>query len=175
MNTLANNPNKQHGATLVVSLVMLVVLTLLVISAIRSSNTNLRIAGNMQFQAEAIAAAQQATEAKISTNFWAAPVVGNNVSVTIGLATYTAAVSAPECTGSVPLLSSDPSFTEACRIGGTIKDNLIDYESAPAVTENTLCLKQQWDVQTSVSDNSTGANTTLHQGVSLNVPKTTGC
>lgn len=174
MKTLTNNPNQQYGATLVVSLVMLVVLTLLVISAMRSSNTNLRIAGNMQFQAETIAAAQQATEAKISTDFWTAP-VASNVIVTIGLAQYTAAISAPECTGSAPLLSSDPTFTEACRIGGTIKDSLPDYESAPAAVEPTLCLKQQWDVQTSVSDTSTGANTTLHQGVSLNVKKTVGC
>ena len=46
----------QSGVTLVVSLIMLVVVTLLAVYAIRSSNTNLRIAGNAQVQAEAEAA-----------------------------------------------------------------------------------------------------------------------
>ena len=67
------NRVKQHGATLVTALVMLVVLTLLVLSAIRSSTTNLRIAGNMQMQGEIVEAAQQAAEQIISYNFPANP------------------------------------------------------------------------------------------------------
>ena len=48
---------RQKGMTLVVALVMLVVLTLLVVSAIRFGNINLRIAGNAQSEAEATSAA----------------------------------------------------------------------------------------------------------------------
>lgn len=47
---------RQSGITLIVSLIMLVVVTLLAVYAIRASNTNLRIAGNAQIQAEAEAA-----------------------------------------------------------------------------------------------------------------------
>ena len=56
------NPHRQSGITLVVSLIMLVVLTLLVVSAIRFGNINLRIAGNAQTEAEASAATQVALE-----------------------------------------------------------------------------------------------------------------
>jgi len=174
MNMPANNPNKQRGATLVVSLVMLVVLTLLVISAIRSSNSNLRIAGNMQFQEEAIAAAQQATEVILSSNFTAAP-AASNVSVTIGLATYTANVLTPACSGSRPLLNTEPNIPKECISSSTAQNTGIIFASAPASTGTSWCYSQQWEVQTSVSDTTTGASTTLHQGVSLNVPTGTGC
>ncbi|MGH8830136.1 MAG: pilus assembly PilX family protein, partial [Polaromonas sp.] len=54
--------HKQQGATLLVGMIMMVVLTLLVVFSLRSGNTNLRIAGNMQTQAEAAAATQQVIE-----------------------------------------------------------------------------------------------------------------
>lgn len=57
----------QGGATLLVSLIMLVMLTLFAISAMNSSTTNLKVVGNMQAQAEAAAAAQGAIETAIST------------------------------------------------------------------------------------------------------------
>lgn len=169
MNRLENNQYKQNGATLVVSLVMLVVLTLLVISSIRSSNINLRIAGNMQYQAEAIAAAQQATEAKISSDFWTIP-AATNVSVTIGQTTYTAAVSAPVCSGSRPLFNSEPNLPPECISSGTATNTWNMSASAPTANITSWCNSQQWEIQTSVSDSTTGARTTIHQGVSLNVP-----
>ena len=60
-----NARRRQAGLTLVVALVMLVVLTLLVVSAIRFANINLRIAGNVQEQTESIAAAQVAVESTV--------------------------------------------------------------------------------------------------------------
>jgi hypothetical protein len=57
----------QGGATLLVSLIMLVMLTLFAISAMNSSTTNLKVVGNMQAQAEAQAAAQAAIETALST------------------------------------------------------------------------------------------------------------
>lgn len=174
MNKLANNPNKQHGATLVVALVMLVVLTLLVVSGIRSSNSNLRIAGNMQFQEEAIAAAQQATEVIISSNFTTAP-AASAVSVTMGTATYTANVLTPVCAGSRPLFNSEPNLPNECISSGTAQNTGIMFASAPTVTGTSWCNSQQWEIQTNVSDTTTGASTTLHQGVSLKVPAGTNC
>jgi len=50
----------QHGMTLVVSLIMLVVITLFVLSAIRLSTANLRTVGNAQARNEAAAASQRA-------------------------------------------------------------------------------------------------------------------
>ncbi len=57
----------QHGATLLVVLVMLVMITLFVLSMIRLSNTNLRVVGNMQSQRALESGAQQAIEEKIGS------------------------------------------------------------------------------------------------------------
>ena len=59
----------QSGATLLVSMIFLVVLTLIVVSAIKVTNVNSKLAGNMQLQKETEAAAQQAIETVISSDF----------------------------------------------------------------------------------------------------------
>jgi hypothetical protein len=56
----------QRGATLVVSLIMLVVLTLLVLASLASSNNNVRVVGNMQAQRQLEAMAQKAIEDRIT-------------------------------------------------------------------------------------------------------------
>lgn len=174
MKMLHSNKNSQQGATLVVSLVMLVVLTLLVISSMRSSNSNLRIAGNMQLQEEVISAAQQATEMIISNNFTTTP-AASSVSVTIGMATYTVAVATPTCTGSKPMLNSDPNLPKECVSSDTSQNTGIMTASALTANVTSWCYSQQWEVQASVSDSNTGANTTVTQGISLNVPAGTTC
>src|SRR5712691_8061524 len=57
----------QRGATLVVALIMLVLLTLFAVSAMNTSMVNLKVVGNMQSRSEALAAAQQAIETVLST------------------------------------------------------------------------------------------------------------
>lgn len=58
---------RQAGATLVVALIMLVVVTLLAVSTLGTTRMNLKVVGNMQSRGEALNAAQQAIEAVIST------------------------------------------------------------------------------------------------------------
>lgn len=168
----------QRGSTLLVALVMLVVLTLLVISAIRSSSTNLRIAGNMQMQEEAIAAAQQATEQIISnSNFTTAP-VASAINVDInqdGTNDYTANIATPSCTGSKAVQNDDPDIPSECISSGTAQNTGLFFASGAQVAGTSWCYAQQWEVQTTVQDNRTGATATLHQGVSMNVPTGTTC
>jgi len=84
----------QHGATLLVVLVMLVMITLFVLSMIRLSNTNLRVVGNMQSQRALESGAQQAIEEKIgSIAFF------NDASTING---YTVNISRPSCFFSTP-------------------------------------------------------------------------
>ena len=59
--------NRQQGATLLVTLVMLIMLTLFAISAMNTSTDNMKMVGNMQERAEAFDAAQAAVELAIST------------------------------------------------------------------------------------------------------------
>lgn len=166
--------SQQSGNTLITALVMLVVLTLLVLSGIRASTTNLRIAGNMQYQQEAIAAAQQATEQIISSNFTIAP-VASSISVDInndGTPDYTATFAAPICSGSTPLQNNTPNLPPQCLSSGSSQNTGIIFASAAQLAGTSWCLAQQWDIKTSVT---TGATAIMHQGVTLNVPVGTGC
>lgn len=179
-----NSRNKQRGATLVVGLVMLVVLTLLVVSAIRSSNINMRISGNMQAQEETSAAAQQAIEQVISTNFTASP-TSQVISVDInndGTTDYTANVPVPTCTGSLSLVNADlnpnnPSDASCISSGTAQNTGMMVSGAAGAGTllGTSWCYLQQWEVRAQVNDARTGATMTNVQGVSMRVPAGTGC
>jgi len=61
------DPRRQRGATLIVTLVMLIMLTLFAISAMNTSTTNLQVIGNMQTRHEGLRATQEAIEATLST------------------------------------------------------------------------------------------------------------
>ena len=58
---------RQRGATLIVTLVMLIMLTLFAISAMNTSTTNLQVVGNMQIRHEGLRASNEAIEATLST------------------------------------------------------------------------------------------------------------
>lgn len=168
---------KHRGATLITALVMLVVLTLLVISAIRSSTVNLQISGNVQIQNEAIAAAQEATEQIISSNFTAnpvsavVPIYGTNNTTP----DYTANVATPTCSGSRPLYNNEPNLPVQCISSSAQSGQAIVYVSGVQQAGVSWCYAQQWEVQTNVTDQRTGAQAEIHQGVSLNVPVGTSC
>lgn len=176
--------NRQRGATLIVGLVMLVVLTLLVISAIRSSNTNLRIAGNMQMQEEASTAAQQAVEQVISSSNFTVNPVSQVIAVDInmdGTADYTPTVT-PTCTGSIALTNAnlDPTVpADAPCISSGVAQQTGLIVSAPAgagtLGGQSWCYLQQWDLTAVVPAGSTGATATIVQGVSMRVPVGTSC
>jgi Tfp pilus assembly protein PilX len=62
-------PSQQQGITMIVALIMLVLLTLLVITAYNLSSSNLKSVGNMQHRTESIAAANAAIENELTTFF----------------------------------------------------------------------------------------------------------
>lgn len=132
---------RQIGATLITALIMLIVLTLLVVSGIRASNTNLRIVGNMQMQEEAVAAVQQAIEKAVST-----PVFDVSAQ-TVG--SYTVRFSPPICQSSRPTVKGDANLPEICE--GSVG--------------TTSCYWTTWDIAASAVDASTGATAEIHQGI----------
>jgi Tfp pilus assembly protein PilX len=172
--------NRQRGSTLLVALVMLVLLTLLAVSAMNATTSSIQVVGNAQFRTEANAAAQQAVEKIISSNFTAA-LAASSVAVTIGAASYTAQVEVPTCTSSVSLTYADINLSNpsdkycvtSMTDGGT--DFTLDAASGVVSTKSTACYKQQWDIRATVADVNTGANTAVHQGVIVNVPLGTSC
>ncbi|KAF3997804.1 PilX N-terminal domain-containing pilus assembly protein [Glaciimonas immobilis] len=149
-----NCDKKQRGATLVVGLVMLLVLTLLVVSAIRMGNANLKTVGNMQAKNEATAAAQQAIEQIMSNlnNFYAptAQTIGVDID-NDGVADFTVNTSAPVCLKMVP-------------VGG------YSVDFAESVPQDSY-----WDIKAVATDNRTGANVTVHQGARVRLSATATC
>jgi hypothetical protein len=169
----------QRGATLVIGMIMLVLVTLFVLAAINMSTVNLRVMGNEQARNEAVAAAQEAVEQVTTTDFTKNPpttAAPATVSVDIngdGTADYTATVSAT-CLNSVPVKSTelnqaDPVHDGPCFISNTSNSSGI---AGGAGAGNTLCSATQWDVNATVSDataNTTGTAVTLHQGISKRI------
>jgi Tfp pilus assembly protein PilX len=145
---------QQRGSTLLVSLIMLVLLTLVAVSAIESTTSGIQVVGNAQFREEATAAAQQAIENVISTtSFTTATPANQTIDVNNdGTADYTVTFSpAPSCSKYKAVDTS----TET----GLPKDC---YGSTGA-----LCYRTYWDITAVVNDATTGTKVTLHQGVKL--------
>lgn len=141
----------QRGATLVVGLIMLVLITLMVTTAFVLSNGNLKAVGNMQFRDEAIAAANLAIEQVISTDFTAAPVALNDFGVDIdqdGKPDYFVDVNVPQCVKGVAA-PPDPASLSGVESG---LKGLSDF--------NTV-----WEIRAQVNDATTGAAVTVWQGV----------
>lgn len=89
---------RQNGTVLIVSLLMLIVLTLLAVSAINTGTVNLRIAGNMQAQTRTELATQQAIEAFLGDiGHFTSPVAQSST-----VSGVTVAVSQPVCRRTVP-------------------------------------------------------------------------
>jgi hypothetical protein len=101
----------ERGAALVVGMIMLVLITLMLITALNLGITNFRAVGNMQFRDEATAAANQAIEQVISSPFTAAP-AAETVNVDIdddGNPDYVVEIAVPECILASQAFSADPS------------------------------------------------------------------
>lgn len=148
---------QQRGSTLLVGMIMLVLLTLIAVSAIESTTSSLQIVGNAQFREEATAAGQQAIENVISsTAFTTSAPADQNIDVNNdGAADYKVTFSpAPSC----------------------IKYNVVDTSTETGLPKDCygsmtgLCYRTYWDVTAIVSDanaGTTGATVTLHQGIKL--------
>lgn len=94
------NGHRQQGISMVMSLIMLVVLTMIAISATYSTNSSMRIVGNMQMKDEAQIAAQYAIDSVLSNlNNFTTP-VAQTLSVDMdnnGTADYSVTTSPPVC------------------------------------------------------------------------------
>jgi hypothetical protein len=175
------SPKQQTGATLVVSMIMLVVVTVLVVFSIRAGNTNLRIAGNMQSQTEAFMATQQVIEQvieqiKVTENIGQIP--AQTLVVPMGSVTYNVAVAAMgSCVMEVPILSSDlnPSIPDdvPC-IESSDSDQAIKADGT-LTAKLAACKNQWWEVHANVFEGTSGVQSTQVQGLSVRAPATVSC
>lgn len=176
-----NKREDQAGITLVVSLIMLIVLTLLVVSAIRFGNINLKISGNAQTEAEASAATQVAIEKMLQEVLAAEKIdaiaAQPEMVVSTGGASYKVNVSKPACILSKNIANKDldPS-KEADRVcfEGADGDRPLGPDGKPTAAP-TACKEQQWDIEARLTDASSGADVTMLQGIALRVPAAVQC
>ena len=172
---------RQQGMTLVVALVMLVVLTLLVVSAIRFGNINLRIAGNVQSETEASAAAQVAVETmvnaiNVSSNISA--LTTQTMTICTGGRDYEVTVTKTACIFNKKINNSDLDPTKDGDLPcfeGTDTEKLVTANDT-LTTAPTACKNPQWEVLASVDDSAkSGAKTSMLQGVSVRVGAEVQC
>jgi Tfp pilus assembly protein PilX len=174
----------QYGATLLVALIMLVLLTLFAVSALNTSTTNLKAVGNMQARTEALNAAQQVVETAISSSqFTTTPAdavlnpcgtantlcidgAGNFVSSpTDPSVLYTVRLTPqPACVSVRAIKTSELNLAlsadQKCVAGQSQQHGV-----AGAVSGDSLCANSVWDITAESVAAVSGAKVTVTQGV----------
>lgn len=148
----ARRAAQQRGSALIIGIIMLVLITLMLITALNLGTTNFRAMSNMQFRSEAIAAANKAIEQIIGSNFTAAP-AAQAIDVDLdnnGVADYVVQVAVPQCIYAVQAFGADPSSLA------------LPVAMTAASTWNTV-----WDIDASVASGSNvgGAAVRVRSGV----------
>lgn len=173
----------QQGATLVVAMIFLILMSLFAISAFKSSTGNLRIIGNMQSRQEAVAVAQKAIEITLSSSLFTTnpqAVAATPVLVDIdgnGSNDYTATLNPqPNCyrTKAIKTTELNPSLAAdlACLQSSVVQQGGLDIPDAAADAGNSLCANSEWNVGATVNDLRTGTKVTVNQGVAVRVLET---
>jgi hypothetical protein len=160
----------QRGATLVVGLIMLVLVTLMVTSAFMMSTGNLKAVGNMQFRNEAVAAANRAIELVLSSPFTDVPTAemievdidgdgDPDYEAWIGNATgapvFAPPLRQPTC---VKATKADPAYSSSTSLP-------MDFSSD--AYWNTV-----WDIDVGVRDPVSGSSIRIRQGMRKLLTKT---
>jgi type II secretory pathway pseudopilin PulG len=175
---------RQKGMTLLVGLVMLLLITLLAVSAIRMSTTGLQVVGNEQFHDESVAAAnfvldQVLTDQNFVTKY---AVSGGTTlpSVSVGQASYKVVVPKITCkrTRTIPsselvtkvggvdtVLPADQPCIGGLSSGGVV---IAGGTTGGTASGASLCSTVLWDVEAQVTaDTTTGATADVHQGIEV--------
>lgn len=142
---------QQRGSTLMVALIMLALLTLIALSAMKSTTSGIQIVGNAQFREEAKAVAQKAIERVLSDgNFRSSVPAPQSHDVNgDGVFDYTVTFAKPTCRAAKAVVAGEPNVPSVCAASGGI----------------ATCYWTMWEIEASVSDVKTGASVVLHQGV----------
>jgi hypothetical protein len=160
---MINIPHSRHhqsGISLLVSLIMLTVLTLLVISAVLTSNLGLRISGNAQMRQEALTAAQRAIDSKLGGLTYFNGTDTNLVQYVDVNGDGTATVHYTQAAG------DDYKVTLGAR-------NCLELNPVPGYSALHIASAPRdtlWDVEATVEDlGGSGATMVIHEGIKIRV------
>jgi Tfp pilus assembly protein PilX len=172
---------KQRGATLFIALIMLLLITMLAVSAFHSSVISLKLVGNMQSRTEALNAAQHAVETVISSpQFIAMPAnaVLNPCGTANTLCTdvtgdaqpeyITRLVPAPACVAVKAIKVSELRLAIAedlgCAAGQSQQFGVMGVSSGDSLCANTV-----WDITADATGTATPTRVTVTQGVAVRI------
>ena len=172
---------KQDGATLVIALIMLVVITLLAVSSLSTTNMNLKVVGNMQSRGEALHATQQAIETVISTpQFIANPAnallnpcgTSNTLCTDLngdGTPDYTTRLNpAPSCVTVKAIKASELNLSNAEDLGCSA-GQAQQFGVAGAPSGESLCANTAWDITAETNATVSRTRVTVTQGVVVRI------
>ena len=165
---------RQKGATLLIGLIMLVLLTLMAITSFNLGKSNLQIVGNMQFRNETVRAAEEAVEAAISkpdsVTIASTSTVDVNADGTPDVSvTVTPTLLQAHVKKNSALDLSDPGQL-GCTLGQAQAFGVVG-----AATGNSLCASTLYDLRVVAREAATNTSVELHQGVSVQVPADSVC
>lgn len=181
--TLRDAYARQTGAVLFVGLIMLILITLLAVSAIRLANTNLLVVGNEQFQKEAEGAANYHLDLALNTSDVTSLNVNRSAQLPAFVGTtesaetnYTITIPPPTCKRYRYLKKSElvnadnsvPLANLAC-FGSTSGTGITLVVDASALNDNSLCATSLWEMTADVELPGTGARTQLVQGLEMRI------
>lgn len=178
----------QRGSTLVVSLIMLTLLTILALATLSTGRGSLLVGANAQARAVTQAAAQQVINQVISNRTFAespdnvldpstcpsalaAPPNSRCVDINgDGRTMVLVSLSpAPRCVQMRPIPTSELDLTDSEDLGCTQGLNSLGSGIVGAGALASLCARTLWEITAVASDPTTGARSTLVQGVSMRV------
>lgn len=169
-------PSSQRGATLLVGMIMLVLLTLLSVTAFRLGKGNLQIVGNMQQRSQALSAAQGQIENTISsTNFTSGTPTATTVAITGAAGTDISVTTTPTCVSVAPIPAAQLDLTQPDDVGCVIGSGGNFGVAGVASNASSLCANQLWDINAVAADTATGAQATINEGATLRVASTAVC
>ena len=166
---------RQKGATLLIGLIMLVLLTLMAITSFNLGKSNLQIVGNMQYRNETVRAAEEAVEAAISTPASVSAASASNIDINADGTPDVAVTITPTLVQAHVLKNSALNLDPLAGQLGCTLGQAQAFAIVGAATGNSLCARTLYDLRVVATQAATNTSVELHQGVSIQVPADTVC
>jgi Tfp pilus assembly protein PilX len=175
---------RQRGATLIVGLIMLVLITLLALTTYNMSRSGIQVVTNMQAKAQGETAARQVIEETISsTQFFSTPTNALNQPCDGELNTRCVDVNgdgtqdvkvaltpAPACLRARSVMNTQLNVSDSEDVGCALGASQ-SFGVAGSVTGESLCSDSLWELHAVATDTVTEATVEVTQGVAVRVAR----
>ncbi len=165
---------RQKGATLLIGLIMLVLLTLMATTTFRLGKSNLQIVGNMQYRNETVRAAEEAIEAAISLPTSVSVASTANIDINADGTADVAVTITPTLVQAFVRRNSALNLLDPGQVGCALGQAQA-FGVVGAATGNSLCALTLYDLQVVATEAATNTSVELHQGISIQVPADSVC